>query len=87
MQCVDNVLDMVREVDVIVLAVKPHQALPLLSKYSLGLSQYSPKILVSVVAGVTIEDLQKVGIMSTCGQHWQRLVVNQLHRKPTQHIS
>ena len=65
----DNVLDMVREVDVIVLAVKPHQALPLLSKYSLGLSQYSPKILVSVVAGVTIEDLQKVGIMSTCGQH------------------
>jgi len=86
-QCVDNVLDMVREVDVIVLAVKPHQALPLLSKYSLGLSQYSPKILVSVVAGVTIKDLHKVGIMSTCGQHWQRLVVNQLHRKPTQHIS
>ena len=69
MQCVDNVLDMVREVDVIVLAVKPHQALPLLCKYSLGLSQYSPEILVSVVAGVTIEDLQKVGIMSTCGQH------------------
>ena len=68
MQCVDNVLDMVREVDVIVLAVKPHQALPLLCKYSLGLSQYSPKILVSVVAGVTIKDLQKVGIMNTCGQ-------------------
>ena len=69
MQCVDSVLDMVREVDVIVLAVKPHQALPLLCKYSLGLSQYSPKILVSVVAGVPIKDLQKVGIMSTCGQH------------------
>ena len=65
----DSVLDMVREVDVIVLAVKPHQALPLLCKYSLGLSQYSPKILVSVVAGVTIKDLQKVGIMNTCGQH------------------
>ena len=87
MRCVDSVLDMVREVDVIVLAVKPHQALPLLSKYSLGLSQCSRKILVSVVAGLTIEDLHKVGNISTCGQHWQRLVVNQLHRKLTQHIS
>lgn len=67
MQCVDGVVDMVREVDVIVLAVKPHQALPLLSKYSFALSQSSPKLLVSVVAGVTIEDLRKVGGMNTSG--------------------
>ena len=65
MQCVDSVLDMVREVDVIVLAVKPHQALPLLSKYSASLSQCSPKVLVSVVAGVTIGDLRKVSNVNT----------------------
>ena len=62
-QCMDSVLDMVKEVNVVILAVKPHQALPLLSKHSFGLCQPS-KGLVSVVAGVTIQDLRKVSSVS-----------------------
>lgn len=72
MQCMDSVLDMVREVDVVILAVKPHQALPLLSKYSFGLNQSLPKSLVSVVAGVTIEDLRKVSNVNGVTNHMQR---------------
>ena len=53
---------MVNKVDVVILAVKPHQALDVLRKHSLpsGSETRKTKALISVVAGIPMSDLKKV---------------------------
>ena len=53
---------MVDKVDVVILAVKPHQALDVLRKHRLpsGSETRETKALISVVAGIPMSDLKKV---------------------------
>ena len=53
---------MVDNVDVVILAVKPHQALDVLRKHRLlsGSETRKTKALISVVAGIPMSDLKKV---------------------------
>ena len=58
--CPESVEDMVKSVDVLVLAVKPYNALDVLKKHVFVKQQEKPKSLISVVACVPLEKLREV---------------------------